>query len=101
MMMASREHYNTVSWRHSPSNDSNYSVRMTSHSMELLRNSDVHRYSTRNKDDLRLPSVKRNWGKQRTCYHVFKDWNNLDRGLRNSCTISDFNLKFLKSFLIM
>ena len=62
---------------------------MTSHSMELLRNSDVRNYSTRNKDDLR------------TCYHAFKDWNNLYRDLRNSCTISDFNLKFLESFPVM
>ena len=32
---------------------------ITSHKLELLRNSDVHRYSTHYKNDLRLPSVKR------------------------------------------
>ena len=26
----------------------------------------------------RFSSVKRNWGKQRTCYYAFKDWNSLD-----------------------
>ena len=45
---------------------------ITSHKLELSRNSDVHRYNTRCKDHLRLPSVKRNWGKQRTCYHALK-----------------------------
>ena len=33
---------------------------ITSHKLELSRNSDVHRYSTRCKDHLKLPSVKRN-----------------------------------------
>ena len=59
-----------------------------SHKLELSRNSDVHRYNTRCKDHLRLPSVKRNWGKQRTCYHAFKDWNALDSDLKNSGTIT-------------
>ena len=66
---------------------------ITSHKLELSRNSDVHRYSTRCKDHLRLPSVKRNWGKQRTCYHAFKDWNTLDSGLKNSDTIYQFRKK--------
>ena len=55
---------------------------------------------TRNKDDLRLP-VKRNWGTQRTCYHALKDWNHLDRDLRNLCTLSDFRCIFLESFSVM
>ena len=45
---------------------------ITSHKLELSRNSDVHRYNTRCKDHPRLPSAKRNWGKQRTCYHALK-----------------------------
>ena len=52
---------------------------ITYHKLELSRKSDVHvhRYSTHCKNDLRLPSVKWNWGKQRTCYHALKDWNAL------------------------
>ena len=42
----------------------------------------------------RLPSVKRNWGKQRTCYHAFKDWNALDSDLKNSDTICQFKRNF-------
>ena len=32
-------------------------------------------------------SLKQNWGKQRTCYHAFKDWNALDSDLKNSGTV--------------
>ena len=71
---------------------------ITSHKLELSRNSDVHRYNTRCKDHLRLPPVKRNWGKQRTCYHAFKDWNALDSDLKNSGTICQFRNNFFKSF---
>ena len=70
---------------------------IASHKLELSRNSDVHRYNTRSKDHLRLPTVKRNWGKQRTCYHAFKDWNALDSGLRNSDTICQFESNVFKS----
>ena len=34
------------------------------HSMKLLTNSDIHNYYKRNNDKLRLPSERRNWGKQ-------------------------------------
>ena len=56
---------------------------VTSQSIELLRNSDLHSYSTRNKDDLRLPSVKRiKLGKAKNLLPFFKDWNYLDRDLQ-------------------
>ena len=71
---------------------------ITSHKLELSRNSDVHRYSTRCKDHLRLPSLKQNWVNQRTCYHAFKDWNALDSDLKNSDTICQFRNLFFKSF---
>ena len=57
------------------------------------------------KNDLRLPSVKRSSGKQRNCYHAFKDWNALDSDLKNSDTIYQFrrnfffNLEFTNLFL--
>ena len=70
---------------------------ITSHKLELSRNRDVHKYNTRSKDHVRLPTVKRNWGKQRTCYHAFKDWNALDSDLKNSDTICQFKSNFFKS----
>ena len=72
--------------------------RITSHKLELSRNSDVHRYCTHCKDDLRLRSVKRNWVKQRTCYQAFKDWNASDSDLKNSDTICQFRSKLLNIF---
>ena len=55
------------------------SVNETStHSMDLLANKDLHGYDTQHKDNLRLPRVGRNWGKQRTHYQAAKDWNSLD-----------------------
>ena len=40
--------------------------KISAHSMDLLANKDVHGYDTRHKDNLRLPRVRKNWGKQRT-----------------------------------
>ena len=60
------------------------------HSMNILTNSDIHNYNTRNKDMLRLPSVTRNWGKQRVCHHSLKDWNKLERETRNAPNIVTF-----------
>ena len=73
---------------------------ITSHKLELLRNSDVHRFSTHCKYDLRLPSVKRNRGKQRICYHAFKDWNALDSDLKNSDTIYQFRWRILHHVIV-
>ena len=49
---------------------------------------ETHSYNTRNKNNLRLPKVKRNWGKQRLAYHVAKDWN----------TLKEFKSNFYKHF---
>ena len=65
---------------------------ITSHILELLRNDC--------KNDLRLPSVKRNWGKQRTCCHAFKDWNALDSDLKNSDTIYQFRWRILHHVIV-
>ena len=60
----------------------------SAHSMDLLANKDLHGYDTQHKDNLRLPRVGRNWGKQRTHYQAAKDWNSLDLCLRNQITSS-------------
>ena len=61
---------------------------LTEHSLDILRCSQIHSHNTRNKDTIRLPKVKRNWGKQRINYQAIKDWNDLDsdtRGGRTFC----------------
>ena len=52
------------------------------HNMNLLKHEDQHTYNTRNKDKLRLPSTKRQWGQQRTAYHAVKDFNLLNRDIK-------------------
>ena len=51
---------------------------ISAHSMDLLANKDIHGYDTRLKDNLGLPRVRRNWGRQRTHNQAVKDWNSLD-----------------------
>ena len=68
------------------------------HSMNLLTNSDIHKYNTRNKDMLRLPRVTRNWGKQRVCHHSLKDWNKLKRETRNAPNIATFKRNVFARF---
>jgi hypothetical protein len=57
--------------------------------------------SYHNKDTIRLPKVKRNWGKQRTNYQAIKDWNDLDSDTRNASTLVSFkrNLIVFSKFL--
>ena len=52
----------------------------------LKSQSELHSHSTRNKNNLCLPKVKRNWGKQRFEYHAVNDWNSLDEETRHSWT---------------
>ena len=68
--------------------------------MNLLTNSDIHNYNTRNKDMLRLPRVTRNWGEQRVCHHSLKDWNELERETRNAPNIATFKRNMFARFLI-
>ena len=71
----------------------------TKHCLDILRCSQIHSYNTRNKDTIRLPKVKRNWGKQRTNYQAMKDWNDLDCDIRNALTLTSFKKKYISKFL--
>ena len=57
---------------------------------------ETHSYNTGIKSNLRLPKVKRNWGKQRLAYHAAKDWNTLDSKVKSCKTIKGF-----KSILVL
>jgi hypothetical protein len=70
----------------------------TSHGFELLANREMQNYNTRYKDNLRPPNVSRNWGKQRLAYPANTDWNNLDRKIKLSTSISTFKRNFLAIF---
>ena len=58
--------------------------------MELLTQGETNSYNLRNKNNLRLPHVVRNWGKFRICYHAVEDWKLLAIDIRNSAKISIF-----------
>ena len=68
--------------------------------MEPLANRNVNNYNTRNRDMLRLPLATKNWGEQRVCYHSLKDWNNLDKYIRNVPDTVNFKRRILAAFFI-
>ena len=47
-------------------------------------------YNTRNKVNLRLPCVKRKWGKQRTAYHAVNDFNSPSEMIRDCSNVNIF-----------
>ena len=69
------------------------------HSMDIVRKSDMHSYNTRNKDTIRLPKIQYNWGKHRSRYHCFKDFNELERTVRNSASLQIFKKCIFFCFL--
>ena len=64
------------------------------HSLDIVRKSDMHSYNTRNKDTIKLPKIKYNWGKHRSRYHCFKDFNELEKTVRNSASLPIFKCLF-------
>lgn len=49
-----------------------------------------------NKNNLWLPTVKRNSGKQRLEYHAIKDWNTINEDVRSADNVQQFESKFFK-----
>ena len=58
-----------------------------------------HSYNTRNKANLKIPSVKRNWGKQRTGYHAVSDFNSLDKTIRASDNVNILKRQIFNSLI--
>ena len=50
----------------------------------------------RTKRNLRLKSVKRNWGKQRTAFQAIKDFNLLSQAIRQSVNLNIFKRDLFK-----
>ena len=50
--------------------------------VDIRRNSSFHSYLTRRSNDLHLPHVRTNWGKQTFIYQASQDWNNLDKDIK-------------------
>lgn len=63
---------------------------LINHEFTYVTQQQQHNYNIINKANLRLPSVKRNWGKQRTAYHAVNDFNSLSQVIRESAYINAF-----------
>lgn len=72
---------------------------LTEHSLDIVTRGQIHGYNTRNRDTLRLPTIKRNWGKQRTNYQAIKDWNDLHIDIRNASSLSIFKRNLFSKLL--
>ena len=70
-------------------------IYLTHHELTLVTQQQQHSYNTRNKTNLKIPSVKRNWGKQGTGYHAVSDFNSLDKTIRASGNVNILSVKFL------
>jgi hypothetical protein len=62
--------------------------------------SDIHSYNTRNKHNIHLERVKKNWGKQAFSYHAANDWNSLPVELQNTRQTKTFKTKLKKHLAI-
>ena len=69
---------------------------LVEHDMNFIRQQEQHDYNTRTKLNLRLPRVKRNWGKQRTPFHAIKDFNSLSQAIRQSVNLNIFKRNLFK-----
>ena len=63
--------------------------------LTLKSQREINSNNTRNKNNLCLPKVKRNWSKQRLEYHAVNDWNTLNEEIIHSDLIAKFKT-FLK-----
>ena len=64
---------------------------------DIRRNSSFHSYQTRRSNDLHLPRVRTNWGKQTFIFRASKAWNNLQ--LQTMTSKKSKSLSFFKAKL--
>ena len=69
---------------------------LVEHDMNFIRQQEQHDYNTRTKLNLRPPSVKRNWGKQRTAFHAIKDFKSFSQAIRQSVNLNIFKRNLFK-----
>ena len=68
---------------------------LVKHDMNFIRQQEQHDYNARTKLNFRLPSVQRNWGKQRTAFHAIKDSNSPSQAIRQSVNLNIFKRNLL------
>ena len=63
--------------------------------MEEIKGSDLHCHDTRNKQLVRLPLCRTNWGHQTSHYMFFNEWNNLPPFVKDSSSFLAFKNKYV------
>ena len=56
---------------------------LVAYNFNILKNSDIHSYNTRRKNDFRLPRVRTNYGKNRLLYQGIKESNLLEQSFKD------------------
>ncbi|XP_078354982.1 atrial natriuretic peptide receptor 1-like [Oculina patagonica] len=64
----------------------------------FLKVSNLSNKQYRNKETIKLPKIKYNWGKNRSRYQCFKDFNELERTVRNSASLPIFKKCLFSAF---
>ena len=59
----------------------------------INRNNTIHSYKTRRMNDLHLPRVRTDCGKQTFIFQAANDWNNLDSEMKETSSLSRFLTK--------
>ena len=73
---------------------------LTEFDFNLTKNTEVHSYNTRRRDDINIPRSRTNWGKQRFITHAETDWNNLELKVRHSTSLTAFERSINNGHLI-
>ncbi len=56
-------------------------------------NNNIHSYFTRSSNNIHLPKIKTNWGKQRFVYQAAHEWNALSESIRDCQSLELFKLR--------
>ena len=56
---------------------------LVDYNFNILKNSDIHSYNMRRKNDFCLPRVQTNYGKKRLLYQSIKEWNLLEQSFKD------------------
>ena len=59
-----------------------------------FKHEEIRAHNTRNKSLFSLPTAKTNWGKSRSAYMFFNEWNSLNGSLKTSVNFRIFKKQY-------
>ena len=72
-----------------------YGIRGFNH--DNFKHEEIHAHNTRNKSLFSLPTAKTNWGKSRSAYMFFNEWNSLNGSLKTSLNFRIFKKQYFNN----